>query len=130
MDRTEAGLREKLIAGEYPEECIEEAIAYVKKFHYLDDVRYAKTYVRYKGEKMSRMQIRQKLSAKGVSRDTIDSAIEELYQGDESAQIMSLLQKRGYSGEECEQKEFQRTYQFLLRRGFRSSDVLRAMKCN
>lgn len=129
MDRTEAGLREKLAAGEYPQECIEEAIAYVKKFHYLDDVRYAENYVRYKGEKMSRMQIRQKLSAKGISRDTIDSVLEEQYQGDESAQIMTLLRKRGYSGVNCEQKEFQRTYQFLMRRGFRSSDVLHAMKC-
>lgn len=128
MDRTEAGLREKLEAGEYPKACIDEAISYVKKFHYLDDTRYAENYVRYKGEKMSRMQIKQKLSAKGVSREIIDSVLEEQYRGDESEQIQKLLQKRGFSRENCQQKEFQRTYQFLMRRGFRSSDVLSAMK--
>ena len=128
MDRTEAGLREKLETGGYPAECIEEAISYVKRFHYLDDARYAQNYVRYKGEKMSRMQIKQKLSAKGISREIIDLALEEQYQGDETSQIQKLLEKRGYSRENCEQKEFQRTYQFLMRRGFRSSDVLSAMK--
>lgn len=128
MDRTEAGLREKLEAGEYPKECIEEAISYVKRFHYLDDTRYAENYVRYKGERMSRMQIRQKLSAKGVAREIIDSVLEEQYLGNEAEQIQKLLQKRGFSREHCEQKEFQRTYQFLMRRGFRSSDVLSAMK--
>lgn len=128
MDRTEAGLREKLEAGEYPAECIDEAISYVKRFHYLDDTRYAENYVRYKGEKMSRMQIKQKLSAKGISREIIDAVLEEQYQGDESQQIQALLKKRGFSRENCEQKEFQRTYQFLMRRGFRSSDVLSAMK--
>lgn len=128
MDRTEAGLREKLEEGEYPKECIEEAVSYVKRFHYLDDTRYAENYVRYKGEKMSRMQIRQKLIAKGVPRDIVDSALEEQYQGDEMEQIRKLLQKRGFSKANCEQKEFQRTYQFLMRRGFRSSDVLSAMK--
>ena len=128
MDRTEAGLREKLETGGYPAECIEEAISYVKRFHYLDDARYAQNYVRYKGEKMSRMQIKQKLSAKGISREIIDLALEEQYQGDETLQIRKLLEKRGYSRENCEQKEFQRTYQFLMRRGFRSSDVLSAMK--
>ena len=77
---------------------------------------------------MSRMQIKQKLSAKGVSREIIDSVLEEQYRGDESEQIQKLLQKRGFSRENCQQKEFQRTYQFLMRRGFRSSDVLSAMK--
>ena len=61
MDRTEHQLREKLRASEYPEEVIEEAIEYVKSFHYIDDERYAETFTRYKKEKMSRQQIKQKL---------------------------------------------------------------------
>lgn len=41
MDRSEAGLREKLKAGLYPEDLIEAAVTYVKSFGYLNDVRYA-----------------------------------------------------------------------------------------
>ena len=36
-DYTEAGLREKLRNGDYPESCIEEAVAYVKSYGYVDD---------------------------------------------------------------------------------------------
>ena len=41
MDRTEQELRRKLLESEYPEDLTEEAIAYVKSFHYIDDARYA-----------------------------------------------------------------------------------------
>ncbi len=53
MDRTEQQLREKLMASEYPSRCIDEEIEYVKRFHYLDDERYAETFTRYKKEKMT-----------------------------------------------------------------------------
>ena len=83
MDRTEQQLRDKLLASEYPARCIDSAIEYVKSFHYLDDERYAETFTRYKKEKMSRQQIKQKLMMKGVARDLIISAIEEEYDVDE-----------------------------------------------
>ncbi len=55
MDRTEAGLREKLRQGLYPEDAAEEAIQYVKSFGYLDDLRYAENFVRTrKGSKSRR----------------------------------------------------------------------------
>ncbi len=130
MDRTEQQLREKLMASEYPEKCVDDAIAYVKSFHYLDDERYAETFTRYKKEKMSRQQIKQKLMMKGISRDIISNVIEEEYDVDESIHIRSILEKKKFSGQNTDEGEFRRVYNFLLRRGFRSSDVLREMnKC-
>lgn len=128
MDRTEYQLREKLKAGGYPEVCIDEAIEYVKSYHYLDDYRYACTYVRYHMERMSRQQIKMKLVQKGIRREWIENAIEEEYSSDETEQIIKLLSKRHFVAGEADEKEFQRTYQYLLRRGFQSSDVLRQMK--
>lgn len=128
MDRTEQQLRDKLVANEYPSRCIDEAIAYVKSFHYLDDERYASNYVRFSQEKMSRLQMKQKLMQKGIERILIENAIEEEYVADEMQQIARLLQKRRYVPGECDEKEFQRTYQYVLRRGFRSSDILKAMR--
>lgn len=130
MDRTEHQLREKLRIAEYPEECVDMAIDYVKSYHYLDDVRYASTYTRYAKEKQSRGQIRQKLMAKGISRDLADQAIEEEYDTDESEQIRALLVKKHFDPSTHDDGEFRRVYQFLLRRGFRSSDILREMKCS
>lgn len=127
MDRTEQQLRDKLLSSEYPMECIEGAIAYVKSFHYLDDERYAETFTRYKKEKMSRQQIKQKLMMKGISRDIISNAIEEEYDVDESVHIRSLLEKKHFCSVNADEGEFRRVYNYLLRRGFRSSDVLKEM---
>lgn len=128
MDRTEHQLREKLMSSEYPARCIEDAIEYVKRFHYLDDERYAHTFTRYKKDKMSRQQIKLKLMSKGVSRDVISSAIEEEYDTDETVQIRSILEKKHFSSENSDEGEFRRTYNYLLRRGFRSNDILKEMK--
>jgi len=128
MDRTEHQLREKLKASDYPEEVIEEAIAYVKRFHYIDDKRYAENFTRYKKENLSRQQIKQKLMTKGVARETIDLAIEEEYDADEKVHIRKLLEKKHYDGSVKDEGEFRRVYNYLLRRGFRSSDILREMR--
>ena len=128
MDRTEQQLREKLLASEYPQSCIDDAIAYVKSFHYLDDQRYAENFTRYKKEKLSRQQIKQKLMMKGVSREIISDAIETEYTVDESVHIRSLLEKKHFSYNNADEGEFRRVYNYLLRRGFRSNDILKEMK--
>ena len=129
MDRTEQQLREKLAASEYPSKCIEDAIAYVKSFHYLDDERYAETFTRYKKEKMSRQQIKQKLMQKGISREIIATVIEEEYDVDESIHIRNILEKKNFFNECADEGEFRRMYNYLLRRGFHSNDILKEMKC-
>lgn len=128
MDRTEHQLREKLKTGGYPEECIDAAVEYVKRYHYIDDLRYACTYVRLSQERLSRLQIKMKLAQKGIDRELIERALEEEYEAEEIEQIRRLLEKKNYTGEAADEKEFRRTYQFLLRRGFHSSDILKAMK--
>ena len=128
MDRTEAQLREKLRQGRYPEDIIENAIAYVKGFHYVDDLRYAESYVRCYSQSKSRRRLYQELVGKGVPRDLIEQALEEEYETeDESAKIVRWLEKKHYSAEEADPKQRQRMYQFLLRKGFRSGDVLRLL---
>ena len=128
MDRSEQKLREKLAQGEYPEECIEEAIAYVKHFHYLDDRRFAANYIRGHMDQLSRQQLSRKLMEKGISRTDIWAAMEEEYPGEEAGQmerrqILALLRKKHYDPDFCEEKERNRIYAYLLRRGFRSEDI-------
>ena len=120
MDRSERKLREKLTQNQYPEECVDFAIDYVKKYHYLDDYRYACTYVRYHGDKLSKVQLLQKLLQKGITKDVAQKAIEEEAQADEIALIRQWIQKKGYSLDSADEKETRRMYAFLLRRGFKS----------
>lgn len=128
MDRTEQQLREKLMSSDYPEECVDEAIAYVKQFHYLDDSRYAENFIRYSKEKLSRQQIKQKLMIKGISRELIEDAIDSEYDADERIHIRQLLEKKHFNSTNCDEGEFRRIYQYILRRGFRSNDILKEMK--
>lgn len=132
MDRTEKGLYDKLRESEYPTELIEEAIDYVKRYHYVDDMRYAKNYISYHQEGRSRARIRQELVRKGISKDMIEAAMEESYadsdENQELVMITKLLEKKGYDPSSDDLKQKQKIYGYLMRKGFRSDDILRAMK--
>lgn len=128
QDRTERQLYDKLKENGYPEVCIESAISYVKRYHYIDDFRYASAYIRYRQEKKSRQKLKLELQAKGIARDVIEEALEEEYVSDDQKKIMELLQKRRYSFENADAAEQRKNYQFLLRRGFQSSDILHVMR--
>lgn len=128
MDRTEHQLREKLKKNGYPEECVEEAVLYVKKYHYIDDLRYATHYIKYHQQKKSRQKLKMDLMQKGVKKDIIEIAMEENFDSDEKRQIKELLEKRRYNYADADEKETRRTYQFLMRRGYKSSDILGVLK--
>ena len=130
-DYTEAGLREKLRNGDYPESCIEEAVAYVKSYGYVDDCRYAGDFITYNMDRKSRTRMEQDLMRKGISKDTIRTVFEELEeQGtsqDEGAMIRRLLEKKKYDPQTATGQEKQRMYAFLYRRGFRAEVISRAL---
>ena len=128
MDRTEQALRKKLLEGEYPEDLVEEAIAYVKSFHYLDDERYADCYVRLHGESKSRGKLLMELQQKGVGRELADRVLEQYEEArDETQMIRLLLQKRHYDPKTATVQEQRRMYGYLVRRGFQSTDICRLL---
>lgn len=123
QERTEKQLRDKLLQNEYPQVCIEQAINYVKSYHYIDDLRYASTYVRYHQEKESRQKLSMKLMSRGISRDIIEQALEEEYVADEKKQILELVRKKHYDLETATAEEYRKMVQYLMRRGFHLSDI-------
>ena len=128
QERTEKQLRDKLAQGGYPKQCIEQAIAYVKSYHYVDDYRYATVYIRYRQEKESRQKLTQKLMMRGISKDIIMQALEEEFVTDECEQIKELLKKRHYDPDNADEATRRKTAQFLMRKGFKSRDVFRVMR--
>lgn len=127
MDRTEQQLYEKLCQSGYPKECVQAAVDYVKQYHYIDDGKYAKNYVRYHQQKKSRQCLTIDLLKKGVARELIEQALEEEFVSDERERIQELLLKRRYDRNCTDRREQQRMYQFLLRRGYKSGDILAVM---
>ena len=121
QDRTEYQLREKLRQNEYPKEAVEQAIAYI------DDLRYACSYVRYQKEKKSNRRLQQDLQKKGVAKEFIEQALLEEGNEDETDAIQRLLEKKGYTPE-MPREQANKIYQFLLRRGYKSSDILYVMR--
>ena len=67
-------------------EAVEDAIAYVKSYGYINDARYARTYISFRMETRSRQKILSELQLKGVDRQTALDAwieMEELMEPDE-----------------------------------------------
>ncbi len=127
-DRTEQELRTKLNQN-YEPEVVDEAIAYVKQFHYIDDKRYAVNYLNSRGRVKSRRQVEQELLyKKGISKDILEEARQEVEPQDERQMIRHWMEKKGMDPQTATQEEVRRFYLFLMRRGFRSEDVLRELK--
>ena len=128
QDRTKAGLRRKLREGGYPDAAVDMAISYVESYHYIDDDRYASSYVRYHQYGKSRRRIVMDLKAKGVSDDIIERAIETEFTTSEEEMIRQTIKKRHYDHETADLKERQRMYRFLLSRGFDYEEIDKALQ--
>ncbi|MGN0306813.1 MAG: regulatory protein RecX [Lachnospiraceae bacterium] len=119
---TEKKLRDKLKEGRYPDKIIDEAIEYVKSFHYIDDYDYACQYIQYHKAEQSKRKLEEKLRAKGITGEILARAFEHSYgRGEEEGlqliQAKHLLEKKGYIPERTDWKERQKLFAFLLRRG-------------
>ena len=128
MDRTRAELERKLQAGEYPRDAVEAALAYVESFGYLDDRRYARHYVECKKEGRGKARLKMELAQKGVDRSIIEEVLEEAELDDCRDTIRELVRKRRRGSGSMDDRERQRIYGYLMRKGFSSSEILSVLK--
>lgn len=130
-DYTEKQLRDKLMAGNYEEQEISDALAYVKAFHYVDDARYADSYLEYYKDSRSYRRMETDLLKKGIAKEVICDCWEAKLAGgcdyDEGKQIRKLLEKRHFDPGTADYKEKQKTYAFLCRKGFDSEAIRKHM---
>lgn len=128
---TEKQLRDKLKEGFYPAEIIDDAVAYVKSFRYIDDLQYAVDYITYHESSRSLKKLSFDLMNKGISGEVIQQAFaqwqEEGGEQDEQEMIRTLLEKKHYDPD-CDEKEKRKIYAFLLRKGYSAEAVGRAMR--
>lgn len=131
-DYTEHQLRTKLAQGLYPDEIIDEAIAYMASFGYIDDIRYAKSYIGCSQSAKSRKQIEMALFLKGISKETVASAYAQCAQEeqltDEEEVIKKLLTKKHYNSQSATYEESRKMIGFLYRKGFSLDKIYKAVE--
>lgn len=143
-DKTEAEIRRKLREGFYPQEAIDSTLSFLQEYHLVDDLDYARRYIRTYSSSRSRKRIRFELMQKGLDKQQIGQLLEE-EEVSEDSQIEAFLRRKGYKGlvsreadegdEDafctgcCErnQKERGRLIMALSRKGFSYEAICRVM---
>lgn len=131
MARTESGLREKLKQGMYPEDIIEEALDYVRSFGYLNDLRYAQSFIESRKDRKSKKEIYAMLCKRGVPAEQIEEAFEVCYPEEEAQEaetIRHIIEKKRVDIANASWEELQKLCCYLARKGFRYEDINRVIR--
>lgn len=130
MERTEEQVKRKLESDGYPQAVIEQVIDFVKEYRYLDDERFASTYVRGSQKFKSNALMKAELIRKGVSSSVVQSVFEEEEVQDDEAAIRYWIEKKHIDVDNIEEAQLHKFYMFLLRKGFKGDDVAKILKVN
>jgi regulatory protein len=128
-DYSECRLREKLIEAGFPDSIVEEAVGKLQKAGYLDDRRFARSYIRSHIQDRSRLRIKRDLADRGIPLADIENAFAEVGEEEDleeaqREQVVRLLRKRGFDPDRATYEEKQKTMAFLHRKGY-STDLIR-----
>ena len=102
----------------------QEVVDILVKEKYVDDLRYASAFARDKSaiQGWGEVKIRYMLSAKGVPRDVIDKALEEIDQDKADSRLEKLLQNKLKSLKDDPQCRL-KLFRFALGRGYSYDEV-------
>ena len=126
-DRTEWQLRDKLVRSGFSEEAVDEAVEYVRSFHYIDDERYAVRFVEIYHETRSIKRLRQDLYKRHVPDEYIETAIENI-DNDDSAGLNREFERIGQRVADMSYDEKQKVAAKLYRKGFRMEDIMDGLR--
>lgn len=118
MDRTEKDIRFRLQRAGYDEETVDDAVSYARSFHYIDDERYARVYVRAKSATKSKRQMEAELRRKGIESRELDYLYEEMGEETETEAIRRLIHRKTEVPQELSYEERQKLAASLYRKGF------------
>lgn len=120
-DHSEGELRQKL-GKDFPSEAVDSAIERLQELNLINDTEFAKKYAESLSKKhLSQRQIEIKLRQKGVDKQLVADAVEEL-EIDEKEELRTLIEHK-YINKLRDEKDLRRTVAALQRRGFSFSDI-------
>lgn len=118
---SERDLRNKLKNYGYADAPINGAIALAKEYKYISDEEYARSLVESKPLK-SRLELKNALFQKGICTFLAENALLAVSEEDELKRA-EVLSEKYLKNKEKDQKTFASLYNFLLRKGFSSSQI-------
>jgi len=107
-------------------ECVDEVIQSLEKMDYLNDERFARLFTRDKINlnHWGPQRIRSELYGKSVAKDVIERVLKAAFEKeDQQVTIEALIEKKLRGQTAITDKERQRVWNFLTRRGFSTSDI-------
>ncbi|SEA12514.1 regulatory protein [Oribacterium sp. KHPX15] len=131
--KPESKLREKLVkSGRYSEEIIEETMDFLKKYDYINDLRFAKQLIKHYSGSKSLREIEQKLYQRGVNQKDIKEAMaefkdDELSEGAEMRAVKAAIYKKCKDPSALDAEQKRKLYASLMRKGFSYSTVRNAL---
>ncbi len=125
---TEKGLREKLVSKKYPEYDINQTIKLCRDQRFINDLEYAKSFIRSRDicNPRGRRVLYLELVRKGVPKEIIEKAFddEEISNRSEKGLARELLRRKTRQYDTLSKdKQYQRAYGLLARRGFDISTI-------
>lgn len=122
---SERDLRNKLKNYGYQDAPIDGAIALAKEYRYISDKEYARALVESKPLK-SRLELKNALFQKGICSSFAENALSAVSEEDEFSRA-EILAEKYLKNKEKNQKTFASLYNFLLRKGFSSSQIKKVL---
>ena len=131
--RSSRDLRRRLLARKEPADRVDAAIERLRVGGLLDDAAFARQFARSRvlGAGQSRRRVQQELYKRGVDREAIDGAVEEVFveeEVDETALVEQAARKKLRTLERLDPVvRRRRLYAFLARRGYDLEDIRGAL---
>lgn len=127
--RSEAEVRGKLEESGFSPETVGRVMEFLRKYGYCDDLAYARAFVkeRQRLRPKGAYALKMELFQRGVSEEIIEDVLEDA-QIDETADALRWLEKKTKGRLPENEKERQRLYGFLQRKGY-GWDVIREAFC-
>lgn len=119
-DRTEKELRERLAYAGFTGDAVEQAIAYVKGYHYIDDGRFAKNFTEYHAVNMSNLRLKQELKHRGIEDELIEECLSSRT---EDGILRKLIYRKLDLIDISDEKKLKKIRDSFYRKGFLLSDI-------
>jgi regulatory protein len=120
-------IRDKLIERGYVDEIIQNVIATLEGYGYLNDRTYAEEWIqsRMRSKPRGKIAIRQELARKGIEKSIVEEALSEAFdEAKEADMALDLARRKAKTYRNTDPAATRRKLQgFLLRRGFDSETV-------
>lgn len=129
-DKSERDIYNKLTQGGYPSYIVEKVIEKLSEYHYIDDMRYARNYVKFNISAKSHNRIVSELYSKGIDKEIIEQAFENDENNEESILniqyniIEKEFIKKHYDFQNDDKKLLNKVIASIMRKGFKYDDIM------